>query len=214
VPSCSCPNDLDRVFGPDRARSDARDYRRHGLDRRSGVIRDFLVSRDIAGRTVLEIGGGIGALQIDLLRAGAAHTENVEISTAYEESARALAGDLGLTERMSRRVGDFAADATAVADADAVILHRVVCCYPHLAALVRPAAGHAKRWLILTFPTDRWWIRFGVAVQAAVMRAIRSRFRFYFHEPREIEAIGREAGLRRIFDRRGLFWEILAMERT
>ena len=214
MPSCSCPNDLDRVFGADRARSDAGDYRRHGLDKRSALVRDFLVSHGIAQGTVLEIGGGIGALQLELLRAGAARTENVEISPAYENAARALANELGFTERATRRVGDFAAEATSVPPADAVILHRVVCCYPHLAELVRPAAEHAKRWLVLTFPADRWWIRSGVGVVNAVQRLLRSRFRFFFHEPREIVALGRAAGLRTVLDRRGLFWEILAMERA
>jgi len=214
VASCCDPNGLAGVFNADRARSDARAYRRNGLDVRSRVIRDFLVAEGIAGGTVLEIGGGIGALQLDLIRAGATRAVNVEISLAYEESARDLAAEAGVADRVDRIVGDFAANSGSIDPADAVILHRVVCCYPNLSALLQPAAAHAKRWLVLTFPAERWWIRSGVGMVNAGQRLFRSKFRFFFHEPAAIRVIARAAGLKPVFVRRGLFWETMALERA
>ena len=126
--SCCDPNGLTGVFNTDRARSDARDYRRDGLDLTSRVIRDFLIARGIAGGTVLEIGGGVGALQLDLLRAGAALAANVEISPAYEESARELAVEAGVADRLEPRIADFAHESETVESADAVVHQRVICC--------------------------------------------------------------------------------------
>jgi len=214
VASCCDPNGLTGVFNPDRARSDARAYRRNGLDRRSRVIRDFLVAKGIAGGTILEIGGGVGALQLDLIRAGAARAVNVEISPAYEEPARDLAVEAGVADRVDRRVGDFAANCQSIEAADAVVLHRVVCCYPNLAALLRPAAAHARRWLVLTFPAERWWVRLGVGMVNAGQRLLRTKFRFFYHEPAAIVSIARAAGLEPVLVRRGLFWETLALERA
>jgi methyltransferase family protein len=213
VASCCDPNGLSDVFNAKRARSDARDYRRNGLDDRLREIRDFLLARGIQGGTILEIGGGVGALQLDLLRAGAGRAVNVEISPAYEESARELAVEAGVADRIDRRLGDFAANSTSVDPADAVVLHRVVCCYPDLQALLEPAATHAKRWLVLTFPRERWWIRHGVRLTNAVQRILRSKFMFFFHEPAAIVAIARTAGLRPVLDRRGFFWQTLGLER-
>jgi SAM-dependent methyltransferase len=210
---CCDPNGLSGVFGESRARSDARSYRRKGLDRDARRIVQFLVARGIAGRTVLEIGGGVGGLEIELLRAGAARASNVEISGAYEPVARELAVDAGVAERIDHRVADFAADHTAVGSADAVVLHRVVCCYPHMPGLVRPAAEHARRWLVLTFPAERWWIRAGTRLLNAGQAVFRSRFRFFFHEPSSILWIARDAGLRPVHTWRGLFWQLLALER-
>jgi magnesium-protoporphyrin O-methyltransferase len=178
------------------------------------VIRDFLVAKGIAGGTILEIGGGVGALQLDLIRAGAAHAVNVEISPAYEEPARDLAVEAGAADRVDRRIGDFATTSETIAAADAVVLHRVVCCYPNLAALLRPAATHANRWLVLTFPAGRWWIRLGVGTVNAGQRLFGSKFRFFFHEPAAILGIARAAGLEPVLVRRGLFWETLALERA
>ena len=56
---------------------------------------------------------------------------------------------------------DFVAEARHIPPADAVILQRVICCYPHATALVEAAAEHARRVLVLTFPIDRWWARRG-----------------------------------------------------
>ena len=213
MPSCCDPNGLARVFDARRAARDARDYRRKGLDQDARRIVDFLKARGVASGTVLEIGGGIGALEIELLRAGAARASNVEISDAYEPAARQLATDAGVVDRIDRRVVDFATDHADIGAADAVVLHRVVCCYPDMPALVRPAAERARRWLVLTFPAERWWVRAGVRLLNAGQVIFRSPFRVFYHEPSAILRIARDAGLRPLQTRQGLFWQLLALER-
>jgi hypothetical protein len=94
------------------------------------------------------------------------------------------------------------------------VLHRVVCCYPDLPGLLRPAADHARRWLVLTFPAERRWIRWGARLVDIAQRLFRSRFRLFFHEPSAILGIARAAGLRPVLDQRGLFWQTLALERA
>jgi len=174
----------------------------------------FLKERGVAGATVLEIGGGVGAMQVDLLQAGAAHAHNIEISPHYEKSAGELAAQAGVTDRVERVVADFVAVSAAVPAADAVIMHKVVCCYPDMPGLVRPAAEHTRRWLLLTFPADRWWIRAGLRAANLLQTLVRSRYRVFFHEPLEIKAVAERTGLRPVLDRRGVFWQFLALERA
>ncbi len=90
---------------------------------------------------MLDAGGGIGAVEIELLKAGAARSTVVELSPGYERVAADLAREAGVADRLDRHVGDFAEDGTE--PADVVVLHRVVCCYPDYEALV--AAAAAKR---------------------------------------------------------------------
>ena len=59
---------------------------------------EFLELRGIEGATVLEIGGGVGEIQIELLKRGAARSVNLELSPAYEEEAKRLLGDMGLDD--------------------------------------------------------------------------------------------------------------------
>jgi SAM-dependent methyltransferase len=212
--SCCDPSGILRVFNEAQARKDARSYRRRGLDGEARRVVDFLVARGVRGATVLEVGGGIGALQIELLRKGAARAANVELSPAYEPVARELAAENGVGDRIKRQVADFAVENAAVPAADAVVMHKVVCCYPDMPGLVRPAAKRARRWLVLTFPADRWWIRAGLAIVNLGQAIFRSSFRAFVHDPRAIVAVAEREGLRVAAWDRGPVWHLLALERA
>jgi hypothetical protein len=53
---------------------------------------EFLRELGIEGASILEIGGGVGEIQVELLQAGAARAQNLELSPAYEHEAHKLAG--------------------------------------------------------------------------------------------------------------------------
>ena len=78
------------MFNENRARRDARGYRKRGLDAQSKQIFSFLSRHPLEGSTVLEVGGGIGAIQLELLKAGAGRTVSVELSAEYEHVASEL----------------------------------------------------------------------------------------------------------------------------
>src|SRR4029079_3231179 len=90
----------------------------------------FPGARGLAGRTVMESGGGVGEIQIELLKHGAERTVNLELVAAYDGEARRLLAEEGLQDRAERRLHDIAVDPEGVEPADVVVLHRVVCCYP------------------------------------------------------------------------------------
>src|SRR5689334_3469348 len=130
----------------------------------------LLADRDVQGATVLEIGGGIGGIQLELLRRGAVAATNLELSPGYEREAAALIAEAGLTGRVQRRLVDIAADPAAVEPADIVVLHRVVCCYPDYEKLLRAAAEHARQHLVFSHPVRNAATRTIVATQNALLR--------------------------------------------
>src|SRR3982751_3391168 len=152
VGGCCDPRGRDRMFGARFARSRAAAYRRRGLDKTAQVIVGLLEQAGVAGATVLEIGGGAGEIQLELLGRGAASAMNLELSPGYEREAAALIAEAGVTGRVQRRLADIAADPAAVPSADIVVLHRVVCCYPDYAKLLGAAAEHARRQLVFSYP--------------------------------------------------------------
>src|SRR2546421_9976153 len=113
---------------------------------------DFLKSQGVEGRTVLEVGGGIGAVQIELLKAGAARAVSIELTPTYEDVAARLLSDAGLTDRVERKVTDFAQAASQVEGADVVIMNRVMCCYPDMPRLAGAAPDDAARLVVLSYP--------------------------------------------------------------
>jgi tRNA G37 N-methylase Trm5 len=166
----------------------------------------------VEGRTVLEVGGGIGALQLELLRAGAARAVSVELTPTYERAAADLLRGSGFEDRVERQVMDFAEAAAHVETADVVVLNRVICCYPDLPKLAGAAAEHAREVLVLSFPKERWWTRVVVALVNLPMRL--ARFRIFVHPVRLLHGVAEQRGLRPAFDRPALFWEVAAFERA
>jgi len=49
----------------------------------------------VEGKTLLEVGGGIGAIEIELLKAGMARAINVELTPTNEAAARELLVEAG-----------------------------------------------------------------------------------------------------------------------
>ena len=128
--NCCDPTPYRRFFNRKEATRNVRSYRRRGLDPMASSMVDYLLSTGIDGTTILEVGGGVSAVQIELLKAGAASSLNIELSSGYDEAAQALAEEEGLEDRMARRIGDFVELQHDLEPMDIVVMNRVVCCYP------------------------------------------------------------------------------------
>jgi magnesium-protoporphyrin O-methyltransferase len=214
VGCCQPPPGYTSLFSARAARRDAKRYRRGGIDDTGEEMVTFLRDRGVAGASVLEIGGGVGALQLELLKAGAASATDLELSPEYEEVAAELAQEAGVADRVERRLGDVVADPSLAGEADVVLLHRVVCCYPDYDALVGAAAERARRYLVLSFPRDRRLIRAGARVLNLGFRLLRWDYRTYVHPPAGIAAAAERRGLRLAEESRGRIWQVAALERS
>jgi hypothetical protein len=210
--SCCDPRGCDAFFGERFARRAAGRYRKRGLDKTARRIVEFAGAR-IQGATVLEVGGGVGELQIELLRRGATRTVNLELSPGYEREARALLAEAGLADRVERRLHDIAVEPDGVEPCDAVVMHRVVCCYPDYERLLGAAAARARRLLVFSYPRRNPVSRLFVAAQNLGFRIMRKEFRVFAHPPAAMLAVVHEHGLAPAFAQTGLVWEVRALER-
>lgn len=170
---------------------------------------------DVAGESVLEVGGGLGTLGVALLESGAARATNVELSAGFEESATELLAERGLADRFERRVADFVLAAGEIPPHDVVVLHRVVCCYPDADALVAAAARCADRTLLLTYPPERWLTRTGFFVANLWLGLRRCGFRTFVHPFATIAAAAEREGLALTArEPQGFVWENAVFERS
>jgi len=213
VSSCCRPESYGAFFSEKAARRALRRYRKRGLDGLSARIAAVVREHGVRGATVLEIGGGIGALEVELLQAGAARGMNVELSPEYEEAAAELAEELRLDDRLERRIGDFVAE-PSVPDADAVVLNRVVCCYPDYDALVGAAAERTRRLLVFSFPRERALVRTAFTLMNLWLRLTRNDFRGFVHPVRAMLDVAEGRGLTPVLEHRGFFWQLAALERA
>lgn len=211
--ACCCdPTDYRRLFSRKSAARDARRYRRRGLPGTARAVIDL--AGDVHGTTVLDVGGGIGAIELELLAGGATHATNVELSGGYEEAAAALLAERGFSDRVDRRVADFVAESASVEPHDLVVMHRVVCCYPDVDALVGAAAERARTRLVLTYPQVRLPIRLGLRAVNLWLRVSGCGFRTYLHPVARIVGAAEAHGLRlERRQREGFLWESASLVR-
>jgi hypothetical protein len=202
------------MFGPRVARRSLDRYRKHGVDKLERRMLDSIAAEELPGARVLEIGGGIGALQAELLQSGAERGEVVELVDAYEPFARQLAQEKGLSGRSAFRVVDVLENPEDVAPAAIVILNRVVCCSPDGVELTSVASRLAERVLLLSFPRDRFLVRVGVRIVNASQRLLRRSFRTFLHPPAMLLAAASAEGLHLAARERGRVWELATLERT
>jgi magnesium-protoporphyrin O-methyltransferase len=209
---CQCEG-LESQFGPETARRELRRFRRRGPNRSTQRLIDGLRAGGVDGASLLDIGGGVGAIHHTLLDAGARDALHVDVSPDYIEAARDEAGRRGHADRVLFLRGDFVQLSPDVTDADVVTLDRVICCYPDMPALVGNAADKTRRLLGAVYPRDRLWIRLGVRAINALMRVRRSAFRVFVHSPAAIEDVLRSHGLARVDRGHTLAWEIAIFAR-
>lgn len=201
------------MFGAHTARRSLTTYRKKGLGDLSRRMRDAALVGGLDGASVLEIGGGIGALQSELLEAGAERGEIVELVGSYESAALELAREKGLEGRVSFRVADVLESPDAVCAADVVVMNRVVCCSPDGVELAAAGARLTRRALVLSFPRDTFWTRVAVRALNGGLRLMRRSFRVFVHPRAKLLAAARAEGLEPAEQGADAFWEFVALRR-
>jgi|SRR5579862_9000416 len=182
-------------FNRKKAERDLRRYRRRGADTTTKLLLTELRRWPLQGASILDIGAGIGVIDMELADSGVSSATVVDASPAYFEVARQEVDSRYGSRPTQFVVGDFAAMAPTLADADVVTLDRVVCCYPDGKNLLHAAAQHARRLLAFTYPRDRWYVRVFVVFENLWQRLRGSQFRAFVHPPQQMHAVLERAGL-------------------
>jgi len=193
------------MFDAKVAEGDLKKYRRRGPNKTTRLLRDGILAMG-GGESLIDIGGGIGALSTELLARGFRRSTLVDASPAYQATARRAATERGLGEQIEFREGDFVACAPQLAPADAVVMDRVVCCYPAYEPLLEAALAHSGRLFAYAYPQDRWDVRCFLAVENQFQAWMRRAFRAYVHPERAMRALIAARGFRLVSRRKTFVW--------
>lgn len=212
VDCCQCEG-IASQFGAKTARRELRRFRRRGPMKSTRLLIEDLRAAGAQDASLLDIGGGIGAVHHTLIDAGAREAVHVDVSTDYIDAARDESVRLGQADRTTFIHGDFVEVAPTLDAADLVALDRVICCYPDMERLVASAAQKTRRVLGAVYPRDVWWVRLSVGAVNVLMRARGSAFRVFVYRPADIDAELRRHGLGRRTLRRTVAWEVVTYDR-
>lgn len=211
---CNCCEITDNVFTAEEAKAELRKYRKRGPAKQTKLILQAIRSLGLKNAELLDIGGGIGAIYHELLGDVAANATHVDASSAYLKEAKAEAARRGHSEQVHFIHADFTDVASELPKADIVTLDRVVCCYPNFRSLLKAAADHTRRGLVLTYPRETWYMRLAMGIMNFIQRLRKDPFRVFIHPVSEMDALLKTEGLERVSLRRLFVWEMALYQRV
>ncbi|MEX1247616.1 MAG: class I SAM-dependent methyltransferase [Anaerolineales bacterium] len=213
-PCCPQCEGIELMFDEESVDNDARTYRAEGPDETTVWLLDELKRHGVKGSTVLDIGGGLGAIQHELLKNGASSSVHVDASSAYIEGAKREAKRRKLSDKIEFHHGNFVDLAPELAPADIVTLDKVICCYHDMPRLVRASARLAEKYYAIVVPRDRWLFRVAARLMNFGLRIFRNPYRMFVHPHKKIEGILRKAGLKHSYSRDNFLWHVAVYIRT
>jgi magnesium-protoporphyrin O-methyltransferase len=184
---CGFGDTADQHFNSETVEKELRKYRRRGPGVTTRKLRDGLVAAGLARGTVLDVGGGLGALSLALLDAGMDRASVVDASSAYLAAASEEAARRKRSSLVQLVHGDFLTVARDLGTAAVVTLDRVVCCYPAYRPLLEQSLELAERGLAISYPRDCWYVRFGMRWENTQRRRRGNPFRTFVHPPAELQ---------------------------
>jgi len=205
---CSHCMGADEIFNKKKASRDLKRYRKKGPDKSTRLLIDALMKENPKGKTLLDIGGGVGLISFELFEAGLSKSTNVDASAGYLSACTEEASKRGLKDHMKFVFGDFTELAGDLYPADIVTLDRVVCCYPDMKKLVESSAGKAVILIGLVYPRIHAFTKVAISLGNLWFRIRSVGFRTYLHPPQEIDHMIQKNGFSRIFFSQTLIWEV------
>ncbi len=210
---CQCQG-IEKTFNQKYVAKEVSQYRQKGPDGTTRVLLNQLQAEGVQGKTLLDIGGGVGVIPNELFKAGLARAVNVEASRAYLQAAEDEAARQGHADRASFYHGDFVELAPKIPPADIVTLDRVICCYHDMPGLVGLSAARAAKRYGLILPRETWWVKLGVAIANLFVRVTRNPYRAFVHPTKAVQAVVKSQGLDLYFHRKTFIWQVMVFARA
>jgi magnesium-protoporphyrin O-methyltransferase len=211
MPSCcaprTSPEGTDKFFSKQTKRY-LKNFHKRGLAKEQRYLLEGIRPESISGKTVLEIGCGIGALHLTLLKHGGASAVGIDISEGMLQAATQLSREFGFENRVSYINGDFAAMDEQIASADVVLVDKVVCCYRDLDDLLTKSISKCTGVYALSFPRPNALVRIYFTLPIMIGTLLKWSFRPWWHDWEKMVQKIQDAGFRQVYKRDTLVWTV------
>jgi magnesium-protoporphyrin O-methyltransferase len=213
IMSCYQCQGIEVEFSEKYVSRDLRKYRKNGPAKTTRILLDAIKTEGVEGGTLLDIGGGLGAIPDELLKSGASKAIQVEASTAYLKAAKEEAHRKGYSDNISFHHGNFVDVAEDISPVEIVTLDRVICCFDEMEKLVGLSAGRAGRLYGVVYLRDIWWIKIGFSIINFFFRLFHQQFQIFIHPTDKVEAVVYDKGLKRKFYNKSGIWQVIVYVR-
>jgi len=210
---CGHCRDAGDFFNERTARRELKRYRWLGPEKSTRLLIDAISAEPVKGSKLLDIGGGIGAIQFELFNKGLDNSTNVDASHAYQNVSRQEAKERGVEEKTEYHFGDFTEIAPTLSAFDIVTLDKVICCYPDKEALLSASLEKATSQYGLIFPRENVFTKIGFRMVNLWFRIRGSEFRTFLHPYEEVDKIITSYGFSQKVLKKTFLWRVLLYEK-
>ncbi len=177
----------DKFFDLKSAQKEMKKFKRKGTRKATKKLLDLLFDKNIENKSLLDIGGGVGAIQWNFLEKGGKSTLDVDASHGYLKVAREYAKENDQEDKAKFLFGDFVDVSDEVEHHDFVTMDKVLCCYPDYKILLDNALKKCNNTIVISYPLGGLITKLVNYLPNFYMYLIRNTYRSYVHSPREIE---------------------------
>jgi magnesium-protoporphyrin O-methyltransferase len=188
-------------------------FRKKGLAKEQNMLVEGISQSPLAGKSLLEIGCGVGGLHITLLQQGAKYAIGVDVAEGMLENARLLSKESGREQQTEYRLGDFVAISDDIARADITILDKVVCCYEQVDELLRKSLEKTERTFALSFPRNTFLMKYLLQIPIFFGKLLHWSFHPYWHDWDTLLRQIQDAGFTATYTNSTIAWSVYVFER-
>jgi len=198
----------DQLFDLKGARKEMKKYQKKGPGKSTNKLLEKFNKTDIPGKSLLDIGGGIGAIQWYFQEHQASKTTDIDASRGYLEVASQFAKKNGWGKKGNFIFGDITNLKEKIIPHDYVTLDKVVCCYPDYQSLLTTATELCKDTLGLTFPLRNPISRILILLSRIYFYFRKNPFRTYIHSPENMSAFIQTKGFKPVYQGISFPWHV------
>ena len=167
-----------------------------------------------ASKEILDIGCGVGALHITLLREGADAATGIDISEGMLQQAKKLAEENHLEDKTRYILGDFVRESEMIKEADITFLDKVVCCYEDYGTLIERSTAKTKTIYALSHPKNSLLMELIFKLQIFILKFSHGSFHPFWHDWDEVHRIILGQGFQLMYSNSTIAWQVLVYRRT
>jgi len=214
IMNCTYCCGADKLFDLRGAQKEMKKYKRKGANKSTKKLLELLFHQNTNEKTLLDIGGGIGAIQWEFLEQGGKNTLDVDASNGYLEVAKSYAKEHNYMEKVRFLSGDLVEKAGEIDAYDFVTLDKVVCCYPDYESLLALALKKCKSTIALTFPMGGPISKFIAQMEEVYYYFKDISFGTYIHSPGDIEKFVHSKGFKTVRKTISFPWHVQIYEKV
>ncbi len=204
----------DKLFNLKAAKKELRKYKKTGTGKPTRTLIKAIGSANLEGKSLLDIGGGIGAIQWDFLKNGGARTTDLDYSDGYLEVAKTYAEENDWSDQSKFIQGDFLENGDTIESHDFVTMDKVVCCYPDYQGLLIKALNKCNHTVGLVYPIDGFVARMIMFAGRMYLRLTGNSFRPYIHPVASIRQLARDQGFESVHSSISFPWHVEVYRRV